>query len=68
MLGIPLSIISEENRLRSLQKREIANVKKVANWSYKVKQGDENYDLRTDTTNDFMDFDSDQNLQIEFHY
>jgi hypothetical protein len=28
-------------------------------WSYKVKKGDDNYDLRTDTINDFFDFDSD---------
>jgi hypothetical protein len=28
-------------------------------WSYKVKKGDDNYDLRTDTVYDYFDFDSD---------
>jgi hypothetical protein len=42
--------------------------KKVPWWSYKVKQGDANYALRTDAANNYMDFDSDQNFQIELHY
>ena len=42
--------------------------KKVPWWSYKVKQGDANYALRTDKINDYFDFDSDQNFQIEQHY
>jgi hypothetical protein len=33
--------------------------KKVPWWSYKVKQGDGNYALRTDKINDYFDFDSD---------
>lgn len=37
-------------------------------WSYKVKKGDDNYDLRTDTVNDYFDFESYQNFQIELHY
>ena len=42
--------------------------KKVPWWSYKVKFGDDNYDFRTDNINDYMDFDSGQNWQIELHY
>lgn len=37
-------------------------LKKVPWWSYKVKKGDNNYNQRSDTVNDFMDFDSDQNF------
>jgi hypothetical protein len=33
--------------------------KKVPWWSYKVKQGDANYALRTDKINDYFDYDSD---------
>ena len=40
----------------------------IYKWSYSVKKGDDNYDLRTDTVNDYFDFDSDQNFQIELHY
>ena len=43
-------------------------IKKVPWWSYSVKKGDSNYALRTNTVNDYMDFDSDQNFQIELHY
>ena len=31
----------------------------IYKWSYSVKKGDDNYDLRTDTVNDYFDFDSD---------
>jgi hypothetical protein len=37
-------------------------LKMVPWWSYKVKQADDNYALRTDTNKDYMDFDSDQNF------
>ena len=51
-----------------LMGRQAQVSKKVPWWSYKVKQGDDNYALRTDTINHYMDFDSDQNFQIELHY
>jgi hypothetical protein len=51
-----------------LMGRQAQVSKKVPWWSYKVKQGDANYELRTDAVNSYMDFDSDQNFQIELHY
>jgi hypothetical protein len=51
-----------------LMGRQAQVSRKVPWWSYKVKQGDSNYDQRTDTKNNYMDFDSDQNFQIELHY
>ena len=53
------------NKLMGYQKKVS---KKVPWWSYKVKHGDANYALRTDKINDYFDFDSDQNFQIELHY
>ena len=43
-------------------------IKLVPQWGYKVKYGDDNYASRTDKVNKFMDFDSDQNFQIEQHW
>lgn len=37
-------------------------------WAFKVFPLDASYKVRTDTTNDFQDFDPDQNWQIERHY
>jgi hypothetical protein len=37
----------------------------VAQWSYKVKEGDGNW---SDNKDGFIDFDPDQNFQIEGHY
>jgi hypothetical protein len=37
-------------------------------WSYKVRQGDANYMVRTDTVGDWMEFDEDDSKQIEKHY
>ena len=42
-----------------LMGRQAQVSKKVPWWSYKVKQGDANYALRTDAANNYMDFDSD---------
>jgi hypothetical protein len=48
--------------------KQIKTKQKLPWWSYKVKKGDNNYEQRTDRKNDFFDFDSDQNFQIELHY
>ena len=37
-------------------------------WQYKVKQGDANFKMRTDTAGDWMDFDEDDSQKIEMHY
>jgi hypothetical protein len=42
--------------------------KQVPLWGYKVKPGDHNYNSRDDKVNDFVNFDPDQNFQIEMHY
>ena len=44
------------NKLMGTQQR-MPNM--IYKWSYSVKKGDDNYDLRTDTVNDYFDFDSD---------
>ena len=40
----------------------------IPQWSFKVYPDDDNYKDRHDKTNDFFDFDPDQNWQIERHY
>ena len=45
-----------------------SETRKVGFWSYKVDKADHNYADRTDKVDDWMDFDSDQNFQIEMHY
>ena len=37
-------------------------------WSYKVRQGDANYMMRTDMVGDWMEFDEDDSQLIEKHY
>ena len=37
-------------------------------WSYKVRQGDANYMMRTDMVGDWMEFDEDDSQLIEEHY
>ena len=47
---------------------EDGKTKQIGWWSYFVKKDDLNFDDRTDKVDNFMDFDSDQNYQIEMHY
>lgn len=47
---------------------EVEIVEDAPQWAYKVFKVDENYQTRTNKVNDFMDFDPDQNWQIEKHY
>jgi hypothetical protein len=48
-----------ENYFNKLMGGQHEVSKKVPWWSYKVKQGDANFALRTDKINDYFDFDSD---------
>ena len=43
-------------------------MKEYVKWSYKVYPNDANYNQRIDTANDWFEYDSDQNFQIEMHY